>query len=38
MWVRLSGQIYLERDDFVKAGETLKTLCEEVRAGAVGRL
>jgi selenocysteine lyase/cysteine desulfurase len=37
MWVRLSGQIYLEREDFVRAGEILKTLCEEVRTGAVGR-
>ena len=35
MWLRVSGQIYLEREDFVKAGEMLKTLCEEIRAGAV---
>lgn len=32
-WVRLSGQIYLELEDFVSAAERLKRLCERVRKG-----
>ncbi|KAG4422022.1 hypothetical protein IFR04_004881 [Cadophora malorum] len=29
-WARLSGQIYLEMEDFVWAGETLKKICQGV--------
>lgn len=29
-WARLSGQIYLDITDFEWAGETLKTICEEL--------
>jgi hercynylcysteine S-oxide lyase len=35
-WVRLSGMIYLEAGDFEWAGNVLKGLCEEVRAGRYG--
>lgn len=35
LWIRTSGQIYLELDDFVEAGKMLKTLCDEVRSGTV---
>lgn len=30
-WVRLSGQIYLELDDFLNGAQALKKLCERVR-------
>jgi selenocysteine lyase/cysteine desulfurase len=33
MWVRLSGQIYLELKDFEWVGHTLKELCERVEHG-----
>ena len=33
IWVRLSGQIYLEREDFVWAARVLKELCERVLKG-----
>ncbi|KAL8665730.1 MAG: hypothetical protein Q9202_002040 [Teloschistes flavicans] len=32
-WVRFSGQIYVEVDDFVKAAHVLKELCERVQKG-----
>ena len=37
MWVRLSGQIYVEVGDFQWVGERLKELCERVRKGDVGQ-
>lgn len=30
---RWSGQIYLEMDDYVKAAEVLKTMCERAKKG-----
>jgi hypothetical protein len=33
MWVRLSGQIFLELKDFEWVGHTLKELCERVKRG-----
>jgi hypothetical protein len=33
MWVRLSGQIYLEVRDFEWVGERLKELCGRVKKG-----
>lgn len=30
VWIRLSGQIYIELQDFERAAEVLKVLCEEV--------
>ena len=33
MWVRLSGQIYLETRDFEWIGERLKDLCSRVEKG-----
>ena len=33
MWVRFSGQIYLEMGDFDYAGTMLKGLCERVKNG-----
>ena len=33
IWVRLSGQIYLEHEDFVWATRVLKELCERVLKG-----
>ena len=35
LWIRTSGQVYLELDDFVEAGRILKTLCEEIGSGAI---
>ena len=35
LWIRTSGQVYLELDDFVEAGRMLKTLCEEIGSGAI---
>jgi len=35
MWVRLSGQIYLEESDFKWVGPRLKELCERVEKGEV---
>jgi len=32
-WVRLSAQVYLELEDFVWAGETLKRVCKRVESG-----
>ncbi|KAL8686211.1 MAG: hypothetical protein Q9218_007268, partial [Villophora microphyllina] len=32
-WVRFSGQIYVEVDDFVKAAKVLKGLCENIQKG-----
>ena len=32
-WVRFSGQIYLELEDFERGAQSLYTLCERVRAG-----
>lgn len=32
-WVRLSGQIYLEMEDFVRGAEAFKTLSERVQTG-----
>jgi len=37
MWVRLSGQIYLEVQDFEWVGEKLKVLCERLRKGEFRR-
>jgi selenocysteine lyase/cysteine desulfurase len=31
-WARLSGQVYLDLDDFVLAGKALKEVCEKVAA------
>jgi hypothetical protein len=36
LWVRLSGQIYLELGDFEWVGVVLKGLCERVENGEVG--
>lgn len=36
MWVRLSGQIYLEVRDFEWVGERLKELCGRIERGEVG--
>ncbi len=33
LWVRISGQIYVELDDFVAAAEVLKDLCKRVEKG-----
>jgi hypothetical protein len=33
LWVRLSGQIYLEAKDFVWAGHVLKGLCDRIIKG-----
>lgn len=33
LWIRLSGQIYVEIDDFVTAAGVFKALCERVRNG-----
>ena len=33
LWTRLSAQVYLDEEDFVFAGETLKDLCERVGRG-----
>ncbi len=33
IWVRLSGQIYVQLEDFERAGEVLKGLCERVGKG-----
>ena len=32
-WVRFSGQIYLEPDDFVNGAHAIKSLCEQASAG-----
>jgi hypothetical protein len=32
-WVRLSGQIYLTKDDFQWGSDVLKELCERVKKG-----
>lgn len=32
-WVRFSGQIYLEMEDFDRGTKALKALCERVKAG-----
>lgn len=32
-WTRLSGQIYLEIEDFIAAAQAYKGLCERLRSG-----
>ena len=34
-WWRVSGQIYLELDDFIRGGNIMKELCDQVRKGEV---
>ncbi|KAL2062450.1 hypothetical protein VTL71DRAFT_6716 [Oculimacula yallundae] len=38
LWVRFSGQIYLEKSDFEWVGPRLKELCERVKKGDVSEL
>ena len=33
LWTRLSGQIYLEVDDFVRGAKAFEELCSRIRAG-----
>ena len=34
LWVRFSGQIYVELDDYERGAKAIKELCEKVRGGA----